>query len=414
MDRDLSASTRSQRANRKRLQGLALIAMLVTGILGLRSWIRPSIDRDEMRTARVERGDITASISAAGLVLPMKEQVVSALFDSEVVEVLAAAGASVATGDAILRLDGRTLELAIADLREQLALKENQRRSERLALKESLDGYRSKLELLDIDLRSRRAKQTRFQTLAQDGDISATQLFEAELDVTRTSVEIAQLKRAMEYASTSAEAELERIDLETTILRNQLGDKERQLQGCTVGAPQGGVVTWALEEVGTRVNTGMSLARVADLSTFRVEAQVSDFYASILLGGMPAEVVAGGVKLAAEVAAILPTVEGGQMTLQIQLGDPSHQALRPNLRVDVDIITGRVLDGLGLKNGPAIGSNGRQTVYRIVDGVAARTEVQFGISSRHRVQVLEGLQEGDEVILSDTRDIDHLERIRVE
>ncbi|MEM7049050.1 MAG: efflux RND transporter periplasmic adaptor subunit [Acidobacteriota bacterium] len=413
MDRALSAADLARRSRRRRLAGLAIVATFLVAVFGLRSWIRPSIDREAIRTARVERGEVTASISAAGQVVPLEEQVLSALVDSEVLEVLAPVGAEVTAGQAVVRLDGRGLELEIAELREQLALKENLRRAERLRLEESQDASRSRLELLKIDLESRQTKHTRFVTLAAAGVISGDQLYEAELDVTRTSVEIAQLERAMRHAAESAETELERIDLETAILRGQRSEKERQLAGCTVRAPRAGVVTWVLDDVGTRAVTGAALARLADLSTFRIEAQVSDFYASTLRSGLPVEVSTGGITLGGEVAAILPTVEGGQMKLQVDLEDPSHSGLRPQLRVDVEVVTGRVADGLGLKNGPAIGSNGRQIVYRIVDGFAERTEVELGMASPQRVQVLAGLEEGDEVILSDTRDIDHLQRVRV-
>lgn len=413
MDRDIPAA-RHRRQQRLRLLGWSLGALaVVLGLAALRGWIRPSLDRDQIRTARVERGPVAASISAAGQVVPREEQVVSALFEAELVEVLATAGTAVEPGQPILRLDDRALGLEIADLQEELALKENLRRGERQALEQSLDASRSRLELLAIDLESRRASLVRFQALAKDGAIASDQLFEAELAVQRTVVEIGQIERTMSHARQAAATELERIELETSILRNRLTEKRRQLDSCTVRAPRAGVVTWALEQVGSRVSAGLPLARVADLESFKVEAQLSDFYAARLDSGLPAQVKVGEALLEARIAAILPTVEGGQITLQIELEDPSHVDLRPRLRVDVEVITGQVEDALAIKNGPAIGSNGRQDVYRLVEGRALRTSVLFGLSSRHRVQVLEGLEEGDEVILSDTRDIAHLTSIRV-
>ena len=160
-----SSQLTSQRRRQWISWSLAVFVFFV-GIAALRSGIRPSIDRDEIRTARVELGEVVASISAAGQVVPLKEQVVSALFESEVIEVLAAPGKEVAEGEAMLRLDGRALDLEVADLREQLALKENLRRSERLSLGQSLDASRSRLELLAIDLESREASLARFEALS--------------------------------------------------------------------------------------------------------------------------------------------------------------------------------------------------------------------------------------------------------
>ncbi len=401
----------SWRRRRPWIGGGILVLLL---LLLLRGWITPSLDRDQIRVAVVERGEVVAAISAAGLIVPADERVVSALFETEVVEVLAGAGTEVEAGAPILRLDARALELERQDLEEQLALKENLRRAERQTLGRTLDDYRSRLELLAIDLESRKARLGRYQTLAQDGAISKDQLFEAELDVTRTSVEISQIERSMQHAEDEASTGLERIGLETSMLRHQLQETQRRLAECTVTAPQSGVVTWALEEVGTRVAPGVPLARVADLSRFQVEAQLSDFYASRITSGLAAAIRVNETPVPGRVQSILPNVEGGQMTLQIAFDEPQPAGLRPRQRVDVDVITGRVEDGLSLKNGPAIAGQSRQSVYRIVDGVAERTEVQFGISSRHRVEVLDGLEEGDEVILSDPRDFEHLQQIRVE
>jgi HlyD family secretion protein len=414
MDRPISYSRQAQDRYRRWLLTAVVAVVGVVALFTLRSWIRPTLNREEIRTAIVERGEVVASISAAGVVVPMDEQVVSALFASSVVEVIAGVGTTVEAGQPILGLDGRQLELELADLEEQLALKENLRRGERLTLQESLDELRSRHELLTIDLESRQARKNRLETLARDGAVSKDQLFEAQLDVTRTSVEMQQLERSMVHAEATAETQLERIDLETSMLRHQVTERKRQLETATVTAPRDGVVTWLLDEVGTRVAPGMPLVRVADLSTFRVEAQVSDFYASRLEPGLPALVRVGDDRLDGEVAAILPTIEGGQITLQVGLADPRSDLLRSRLRVDVEVVTGRVADALSVKNGPAIGSNVRQAVFRIADGIARRTDVVLGISSRHRVQVLEGLEEGDEVIISDPRHIEHLESIRVQ
>jgi HlyD family secretion protein len=414
MDREIDNQTRNRQklwVMGKWLLGLGLV---IAGLLALRWMIAPGVARADVRIATVERGSVVASISATGQVVPRDEQVISALFASEVTEVLARAGDRVKAGAPLLRLDARSVESSIRDLGEQLALKDNQRRSTQLALESSLNEAEGRRDLLQIDLQGRQARRDRLATLVKKGAISKGDLQEAELDVRRTEVELKQLTRSIENQRATADSDLERISLEASILNNQLVEQRRMLAATEVRAPRDGVVTWLLDQPGASVVTGIPLARVADLTRYRVEAQVSDFYAQRLRQGLDAEVRAGDERLAASVDAILPTVEGGTMTLLIELADPTAQLLRPQLRVDVEIITGRADDALSIRNGPAIGEGGRQFVYRLVDDVAVRTRVDLGVSSRHSVQVLNGLSEGDQVIISDVSDYQHLDRFNLE
>ncbi|MDJ0655768.1 MAG: efflux RND transporter periplasmic adaptor subunit [Xanthomonadales bacterium] len=395
-------------------QWLLVLALLVAGLMALRWAIEPGVDRSDVRIATVERGTVVASISATGQVVPGDEQIISSLFVSEVTEVVARAGDTVTAGDLLLRLDARALKSTIRDLNEQLALKDNQRHSAQLALERSLNEAQGRRDLLEIDLLSRKARHQRLSTLADKGAISAGDLQEAELDVRRTQAELKQLSRSIDNQQATAEADLERISLEASILSNQLREQQRTLDSAEVRAPRDGVVTWVLDQPGAPVTSGLQLARVADLSRYRVEAQVSDFYAPRLRQGLQAKVTAGNRMLSAEVDAILPTVEGGSMTLLIELDDPAAEGLRPQLRVDVEVVTGRAENALSIVNGPAIGEGGRQFVYRINNGEAVRTQVDLGVASRNSVQILDGLAEGDQVIISDMRDYQHLEIINLE
>ncbi len=395
-------------------QWLLVLALLVAGLMALRWAIEPGVDRSDVRIATVERGTVVASISATGQVVPGDEQIISSLFVSEVTEVVARAGDTVTAGDLLLRLDARALKSTIRDLNEQLALKDNQRHSAQLALERSLNEAQGRRDLLEIDLLSRKARHQRLSTLADKGAISAGDLQEAELDVRRTQAELKQLSRSIDNQQATAEADLERISLEASILSNQLREQQRTLDSAEVRAPRDGVVTWVLDQPGAPVTSGLQLARVADLSRYRVEAQVSDFYAPRLRQGLQAKVTAGNRMLPAAVDAILPTVEGGSMTLLIELDDPAAEGLRPQLRVDVEVVTGRAENALSIVNGPAIGEGGRQFVYRINNGEAVRTQVDLGVASRNSVQILDGLAEGDQVIISDMRDYQHLEIINLE
>jgi HlyD family secretion protein len=414
MDKPLEQQELSRVSRNKRLKAVALVLVLITAFFSLRAALVPGIDRDDIRLSIVERGDVRATISASGVVTPRNELVISSSFTSEVKEILAVAGANVNEGDPILLLDSKPLQVVIQDLQEKLALKENERLSAGLKLEQSTNDAEGRYELRKIDLESRQAKHQRLSTLAKSGVISKGELEEAQLDVRRTTVEIEQLEKQMINQQQSNRAELDRITLEAGILQNQLDEKKRLMDMTIVKAPRAGVLTWVLDEIGTSISTGEPLARIADLSAYRVEATMSDFYAPQLQEGLAVTVVTASTELEGIVQSVLPTVENGAMKLMIALDNPAAAGLRPQLRVNVDIVTGFAGDTLRFRKGLGITGGGRQQLYRVTDDMAYRSDVQLGLGNREYIEVLSGLKEGDEIIVSDNSEFKHLEELEIE
>ena len=413
MDRPINTKTQQLARGKQLASWLLAIAILAIAFLLLRSLLRPSVDLADIRVASVERGDVQATISASGTVVPRTELIISSNFPAEIRQVFVTTGTRVQAGDALLTLDARPIEVAIQDLSEKISLKENERTTARLRLEKAINEATGRYELRKIDLESHTAKFNRYSALADSGLISKGELLEAELDVRRSSVELEQLEAEMRNQQASNEAELDRITLEAAILKNQLDEQQRLLELTRVTAPQTGVVTWIPDQIGTSIAQGQPLARIADLSAYRVEATMSDFYAPQLAEGLAVEVRVGGMSLSGHLASILPTVDNGAMQMVIELDQPSSPGLRPQLRGDVEIITGHSSNTLRVRKGPGLQGSGQQAVYRIDDAVARRVTVTLGLSNRDYVEILDGVSEGDSVIVSDSADFEHLDQVEV-
>jgi HlyD family secretion protein len=145
-----------------------------------------------------------------------------------------------------------------------------------------------------------------------------------------------------------------------------------------------------------------------------VDAGVSDVHAKRLQSGQPVVVRIGDERLEGTVAEINPTVVNGLITVAVALGEPSSPLLRSNLRVDVEIVTARRPQTLRVRRGPFATGEGTQPVFVVRGTRAERQAVTFGISGADYFEVTEGLMAGDEVIVSDMRDYQRLERIRLE
>jgi HlyD family secretion protein len=172
------------------------------------------------------------------------------------------------------------------------------------------------------------------------------------------------------------------------------------------------VLTWVLSQEGALVHRGDVIARIADLSSFRVDGSVSDVHAGQLRPGMPAVVRINDESLDGTISEVFPTIENGVIRFTVALAKASHASLRPSLRADVLVITERKPRALRLKRGPFADSVARQ-VFVVRGDRAIRVPVTLGLAGIDDVEVTSGLGEGDEVIISDMRDYAHLSEVKI-
>ena len=413
MDRPLDPVFVKQR-NRRR-------AFLVVGGLSATSavfaWgpglIRPTLHRQRIRTARVDVGPLEAVITASGTVLPEVERVLSSPVDARVLAVLRRAGTAVKADDAVVELDLSAARLGVDELDQQLALKRNQQAQTRLGLESRLIALDSQRQVKDLSLRTLQAQLQRKQELHRQGLVSDEDLQAAELSTAQARIELKQTEQETLSARSATKAQIEGLDLEMDTLRKQRAQAAHRLSLGTMRADRQGVVTWTVAEEGAAVRQGDVIARVADLASFRVEATVSDVHAQRLTVGLPVAMKVGDATLEGTVANVLPTIKDGAITFGVALADRSNPLLRSNLRADVLVVLGRKERALRLAKGPALEGEGVQPLFVVRGDRAVRTDVRVGLVGFDACEVLDGLREGDEVVLSDMTAYRHLTQVRV-
>jgi HlyD family secretion protein len=402
---------------RQRRRRLALGGTAVCLAAGVYAWlpglVGPSLSRDRIRTAVVERGVVDATIGATGVVVPAIEQVIASPVEARVLRVLARPGAMLAAGQPILTLDVSAARLAVDELSQDLAIKSNAQARTRLALEKSLIDLDSRTEVKKLQLASFEAQLARDTQLHKEGLLSEEQLRRSELDANQASIELKELGAERDNAHAATKAELEGLDLEMAKLRQQEEQARRQLDLASPKAERAGVLTWVVSEEGASVERGAPLARVADFSSFRVDASVSDVHARQLKAGEPATIKAGADVLEGRVSAINPTVTNGVITVNVALLQPSNPLLRSNLRVDVEIVTARRPETLRVRRGPFATGEGTQPVFVVRGDRLVRQMVTFGVSSVDFFEVVDGLKAGDEVVVSDMRDYQSVSQVRL-
>ncbi len=375
--------------------------------------MRPSLDAADIVVSTVRRGDVANTVNAAGIVIPVHEEVVASPAASRVAKVHAKPGQQVNQGDLLLELDDREIRLALDALQEQLAQQENRIKTLAVELDQKHKQLTSSIELLELDLLSARARHERNQKLRQSGLVSGEDLLGAELNLKRTEIQLRQTREQIVDARRATAGSVDAANLQKAILKKQIAQQERMLAQARVCAPWAGMLTSLVQEEGASVGAGQLLARVSEMNNYRVEATLSDFHARLLAPGQEVRVEQNGEQLPGRVHTILPEIQNGTVKLLVDLAQPHNPQLRNKMRVDVNIVTAQKNGVLVLDTGAAFNGSGQQAAFAIRDGVARKTSLQLGSSDGKLVEVIQGARAGERFIVSDTKAFVQQDSIRI-
>lgn len=413
MDRELDVSFRRRLLARRVGVWGAGVALVVAVLLFLPGWLRPSVSRERIRTARVERGPVEATVQASGTVIPAFESVLSSPVEARVRKILRRPGERVVAGDEILSLDTSASQLDLGRLEDRLMQKANEQEQVRIGLEKSLSELRGRIESQRLDTEVAEARAAQNRKLRVEGLVSEETLRVAEVEAKKAQIQLRQLEEQVASERRAADSRVQGLNLDLAILRKERDEAARQLELATTRADRAGVVTWVFNEEGGTVRRGDVIARIADPESFRVEATVSDVHSARLSTGQPVKVVMDGQTLSGRLASIYPSVENGSVKFNVDLADPRNSKLRQNMRVDVLVVTGTRADTLRVASGPFADSGGTDRVFVVEGGKAVRRPIRLGLMGAEYLEVTDGLAAGDEVIVSDMRDYAHLTEVKL-
>jgi len=402
--------------------GVAVVVIAIAVVIVARlKPAAPPVDRSAIWTDTVKRGPMIRQVrGSTGTLVPREDSIllIPALTDATVVRIRVLPGAKVSPDDILLDLADPQLnqQLLSAKLAQQQA--EADYKSLQSQLQSTLMDKRTTAAQIDADYSTDKrqadtdaqlcklgvvsglvcgASQNKFEQLAEQKKISMQQL-----DVNEKAIEV-QLSSAQS-----------KIDQAKTLVDLY----QKQTAALEVKAGIGGEVA-ALPtpmSVGTHVAAGTPVAEVIQLDKLKAALQIAETQAHDIQLGQPASVDTHNGVVPGHVSRIDPTVLNGTRTVDVQLDGPLPPGAVPNLSVDGTIDLERMTDVLRVGR-PALGNeNSTLSLFKVdADGKdAVRVPVKVGRASVNEIQVLEGLKEGDTVILSDMSRYDNVDRVRLE
>lgn len=413
MDREISSEVRRRKVLRQVVVALIALVAIAFFFAATVQWLRPSIRRRDIQTARVERGSVDATLQASGTVMPAVEQAISSPIEARVLRIVRRAGERVRAGDELVALDTSATRLEAGRLNAQVQQKQSELAQLRLQSENALASLRATLEQkqLDADILEFKAQQSR--KLHEEGLAAAQDDMAAATAAKKSRIELVQLRDQLARQQRIDQAQIAAASAALQSLVNDRDESQRQVQLAMMNADRDGVLTSIVDDAGAMIRRGDVVARIADLSSFRVDATISDAHAAEIAPGMPVRVkVDESTTVTGSISTIEPRIDGGVVKFHVRLDDSSNPRLRNNVRVDVFVVTGHRQDVLRLRRG-VLGAGERENVYVIRDGEAARVPVRWGLAGEQFIQPLDGLREGDEVVISNMSDYEGVGRVRV-
>lgn len=402
MDREIPAEVKKQKML-KRLLRLAVTGTAATAALLILSRVLGNdLHENELFIRKVDRGPIEISVSASGKLMPLQEEIIVTPINTRILEVYKNPGDSVDEGDPLLKLELVSVETEYRqklDEREMMKSKLEQARVR-------LNGTISELEM-QRRVKSMQAKQ--LYTDLQDeryldsiGAGTPDKIRRAELNYEETKLELQLLEQKIENEHKNARAELRVQELELGILDKTLEEKARLLKDARILSPRKATLTFINRQIGSQVPQGTQVAVVSDLTRLKVDCEIGDQHREKLSVGAKAVIKTGDTELRGTVVTVTPSVTNGIVYFTVVPDEADHPGLRSGLSVDIHVLYGlrqnvlRIPNGTFFKYGP-----GLYDLWIVREGRAEKREVSLGESSYEYVEITDGLNEGDRVILSD-------------
>ncbi|MDO8677415.1 MAG: HlyD family efflux transporter periplasmic adaptor subunit [Acidobacteriota bacterium] len=410
-------------AKQKKLRriGFAVAAVLAVGavsvVLARLKPAAPTVERATVWVDTVKRGPMLRQVRGLGTLVPVDEarRWVPASTQGRVEKIILRPGVQVTPDTVVLELSDPQVQQALNDADQQLRASEADFNSLKARLDAEALNQRAQAAIVSADYQNAQTEREMNEGLSKDGLVSNLVLRQsvvrAESLKTRDGIETERLK----VSEQSARAQLQSAQALVDQRRSNLSLRRQQVDQLRVRAGMFGVLEQVPVEVGQQVAPGTNLVRVADPTRLKAELRIAETQARDLTIGQIAQVDTRNGIIPGKVIRIDPAAQNGTVTVDVALEGALPRGARPDLSVDGTIELER-LDNVLSVGRPAFGQEQSTVGLFKLDratGEASRIQVQLGRSSVNTIEILGGLAEGDEVVLSDMSAWDQFGRIRL-
>jgi len=414
MDRQIPVSEQ----RKKKIRKIAIAAAVAVVVLGIGAWLgsmmMPSIDRKKLMISEVDRGTIDVSVSATGNVVPAFEEIIISPISAKILEVYAHSGDSVEVGTPLLRLDLQSAEADYAKALDEQEIRRQQRTQQLASNETQLADRRMQIEVKEMELSQLEAKLRNELYLDSLGSGTRDRVRQAETTLRTAQMQLNQLRQQYQNEVKAKQADQRIQQLNDGIYERNLDAQRRTLNDARICSPRRGTLTYINTEVGSIAGGSQKIAVVSDLSHFKAECEISDNHSERVRVGGAVILRIGKERLRGTINTVTPLSKSGVITFTVVPDDMSHPRLRSGLRAEVFVITSIKDDVLRIKNGSFYSGPGDYTLFVMNGDTLLPREVKLGECNYDYIEVISGLEVGEQVVVSDMTKYKGKEKLKVE
>jgi len=415
MDIARPSNVRQKRIRRAIYGTLALAAvLLITLGLSRLKPAAPGVERATVWIDTVKRGPMVRDVRGIGTLVPENIRWIPATTQGRVERIVLRPGTTVSADAVILELSNPALEQELQDAQLKLRASEASLTNLRVTMQNDLLAQQAATAAAEADSKKAALQLDVNEQLALKDLVSTLTLKQSKLDADQLAArhELAVKQLASHAESMPARLAVQQAEVDQARAVAQL--KQRQVDELHVRAGVAGVLQLVPVDVGQQVAPGTNLARVADPSRLKAELKIAETQAKDVQIGQFASIDTRDGLVDGRVVRIDPSVQNGTVTVDVVMDGPLPKAARPDLSVDGRVELERLADVLYVGR-PAFGQDQSAVgLFKLQDNGASRTQVKLGRSSVNTVEIVSGLNVGDQVILSDMSAWDAFDRIRLQ
>ncbi|MCE5227030.1 MAG: efflux RND transporter periplasmic adaptor subunit [Porphyromonadaceae bacterium] len=401
MDREIPKEVRAKERRKQIIKWGTGLFVMVGGIVLVLSLMQPSLTRKGLLMSKVDKGVIEVSVNASGKVVPSFEEIINSPINSRILEIYKKGGDSVDLGTPILKLDLQSAETEYNKLLDEEQMKRLQLDQLRVTNRSKLSEMEMKLKVSRMELNRKEVELRNERYLDSLGAGTTDKVRQAELSFNVGQLQLKEDEQKYLNEQALGKADLKVKELELNIFRKGMAETKRTLEDAQIRSPRKAVLTYVNNEVGAQVGQGNRIAIVSDLSHFKIEGEIADTYGDRIATGNKVMVKIGSDKLAGTVSDVTPLSKNGVISFTVQLEKDNHPRLRSGLKTDIYVMNAVKDDVMRIANGSYYVGKGEYDLFVAKGNQLIKRKVQLGDSNYEFVEVVSGLQPGEEVVVSD-------------
>ena len=414
MDREISKEVQRKEQRKQFIRIGTAVGGFIVLIVVVISMLQTSLKRKDLNISTVDKGVIEVSLSASGKVIPAFEEIINSPINSRIVEVYKRGGDSVDVGTPILKLDLQSAETEYNKQLDEEQMKSLQLEQQRVTNHNKLSEMEMNLKVSRMELDRKAVELRNERYLDSLGAGTTDKVRQVELDYNVSILKLKEDEQKYKNEQALAEADLKVKELELNIFRKSLAETRRTLEDAQIRSPRKAILTYVNNEIGSQIGQGAKVAIVSDLSHFKIEGEIADTYGDRIAAGSKAVIKIGSEKLDGTVSDVTPLSKNGVISFTVQLEEDNHKRLRSGLKTDVYVMNAVKDDVLRIANSSYYVGKGEYELFVVNGNQLLKRKVQLGDSNFEYVEVVSGLQEGDQVIVSDMNAYKDKNKLKIE